>query len=63
MTWINTFHKEMEFPQNYNAAVADQNNMVMMDWSCRIFNTDYRISRPGAEIILESGLGMSMSCA
>jgi hypothetical protein len=51
------------FPKNYNGVVADQNNTVMMDWLRRLFNVDYGISRPGAEILLESGLALSISSA
>ena len=71
MKWINIFCEETETAidsficllQNYNVIVADQNNTVMLDSSRSLFNTDYRISRPVAKIILESGLAMSISCA
>jgi hypothetical protein len=71
MTWINTCREEVEtainsfiyFPQNYDAVEANKNKTVMTDLLRRIFITNYGISRPGANFLLESGLSLSMPCA
>ena len=56
---IDTFNR---FPQGYNAVEADRSYTMMTDLSRQNFNTSYGITVAGAEILLESGFGLSMSC-
>jgi len=71
LKWIQTLSKEMIFsieaftffPQGYDAVDADKSYTMMTDFSRRIFKKHYWITVEGASILLESGLGLSMSHA
>ena len=72
LKWIQTASKEMIyfsieaftfFPQGYDAVEADKSNTMMMDFSRCIFKKNYGITVEGATILLESGLGLSISHA
>ena len=51
------------FPQGYDAVESDKSYTMMTDFARRIFKTSYGITVEGANMLLESGLDLSMSCA
>ena len=57
---IKTFTR---FPQGYNAVEADRSYTLITNFSRQMFNTSYGITVEWGKKMLESGLGLSMTCA